>query len=530
MDLSNGQASLTIANLSAANHTIHVNYGGDLFYAPSSGTLTQTVRSAATTTSLASSANPSTFGQPVTFTATVTVVAPGAGVPTGSVQFADGTAVLATAPLSAGQATFSSSTLNPGSHSIRATYVHSPNYSSSRSPVLVQTVGSLYYVSPTGSDSNLGTLTAPFLTINHGVRVLLPGDTLYIRGGTYAESLIDVIPSGVSWSGRVAIAAYPGETVTIQPPFGQDFAVRIRGTNTAYVELDNLIFDGANLSSTGIYIAATSAGSPNHIRLWGCEIKNVHYAQGIELEDAGGVVSYCEIVRSTIHDIGSTKLEHGMYIQGSHNLIDGDTLYNIYGLGIQIHKEGGVNGRDASSNIVRDCLIHNCGVAGSQPSLGLFVGDGNQAYNNVIYAGFDGIVSDGGATNTLIYNNTVYGCSADGIRTGYDDPVSTGIMVKNNISFGNGLWDIRDYGTNTTFQYNLIGQASIGNFGTGATISNNVLSSDPLFVDAAAANFHLQAGSPAIDAGITLALVATDFDGVTRPQGLAYDIGAFEYH
>ena len=94
----------------------------------------------------------------------------------------------------------------PGSHSIRAIYVHSPNYSSSRSPLLVQTVGSLYYVSPTGSDSNLGTLTAPFLTINHGVRVLLPGDTLYIRGGTYAESLIDVIPSGVSWSGRVAIA------------------------------------------------------------------------------------------------------------------------------------------------------------------------------------------------------------------------------------------------------------------------------------------------------------------------------------
>ena len=109
----------------------------------------------------------------------------------------------------------------------------------------------------------------------------------------------------------------------------------------------------------------------------------MHYAQGIELEDAGGVVSYCEILRSTIHDIGSTNLEHGMYIQGSHNLIDGDTLYNTYGLGIQVHKEGGVNGRDASYNIVRDCLIHNSGVAGSQPSLGLFVGDGNQAYNNV---------------------------------------------------------------------------------------------------------------------------------------------------
>src|SRR5438093_5022735 len=42
-------------------------------------------------------------------------------------------------------------------------------------------------------------------------------------------------------------------------------------------------------------------------------------------------------------------------------------------------------------------------------------------------------------------------------------------------------------------------------------------------------NFHLQSTSPAIDAGTTLASVMTDYDGVTRPQGSAYDIGAYEY-
>src|SRR5207302_750960 len=49
------------------------------------------------------------------------------------------------------------------------------------------------------------------------------------------------------------------------------------------------------------------------------------------------------------------------------------------------------------------------------------------------------------------------------------------------------------------------------------------------FVNAAANDFHLQAGSPAIDAGITLAQVPVDADGVSRPQGKAYDIGAYEF-
>ena len=49
-----------------------------------------------------------------------------------------------------------------------------------------------------------------------------------------------------------------------------------------------------------------------------------------------------------------------------------------------------------------------------------------------------------------------------------------------------------------------------------------------MFVNLAANNFHLSAGSPAIDSGATVQL-ATDYDGVPRPQGAAYDIGAYEY-
>ena len=50
-----------------------------------------------------------------------------------------------------------------------------------------------------------------------------------------------------------------------------------------------------------------------------------------------------------------------------------------------------------------------------------------------------------------------------------------------------------------------------------------------MFVNAANRDFHLQTGSPAINAGYdTSSVAARDFDGISRPQGSAVDIGAFE--
>ena len=64
----------------AGNLTIKASYSGDTNFKTSSGTLTQTVDADSTTTAVVSSANPSVFGQSVTFTATVTANAPGAGL------------------------------------------------------------------------------------------------------------------------------------------------------------------------------------------------------------------------------------------------------------------------------------------------------------------------------------------------------------------------------------------------------------------------------------------------------------------
>jgi hypothetical protein len=65
--------------------------------------------------------------------------------------------------------------------------------------------------------------------------------------------------------------------------------------------------------------------------------------------------------------------------------------------------------------------------------------------------------------------------------------------------------------------------------GSGNTEDHN-LTTDPNFVDGAADDLRLQDGSAAIDGGMTIDSVPTDISGVPRPQGIAYAIGAYEYH
>jgi hypothetical protein len=94
-----------------------------------------------TTTALTSSLNPSTYGQSVTFTATVTVTPPGSGTPTGTVTFYDGTTALGSVALASnGQAVYATSALTVGSHSITATYSGDTSFLGSTSPVLTQVV------------------------------------------------------------------------------------------------------------------------------------------------------------------------------------------------------------------------------------------------------------------------------------------------------------------------------------------------------------------------------------------------------
>jgi parallel beta-helix repeat protein len=119
------------------------------------------------------------------------------------------------------------------------------------------------------------------------------------------------------------------------------------------------------------------------------------------------------------------------------------------------------------------------------------------SYNNAS----DGITWH--AVDGLIANNTLYGNARWGIWLN-----NSGNTVRNNIAYQNSSTNIQNDSTNT--------------------LSHN-LTNEPLFVNAAAGDFHLQARSPAIDTGMAVSEVTTDFDKAPRPQGAGVDIGACEY-
>lgn len=135
---SNGIASYATSSLPAGWQTITAVYSGDNNCGTSKGTVSQGVK-LPSTVALRSSLNPSNFGQFVTFTATVT--SPDGGTPQGTVTFKDGSKKLASPILNgSGQATFTSSTLSKGTHSITAVYAGNATYVGSTSSVLSQVV------------------------------------------------------------------------------------------------------------------------------------------------------------------------------------------------------------------------------------------------------------------------------------------------------------------------------------------------------------------------------------------------------
>jgi parallel beta-helix repeat protein len=373
-----------------------------------------------------------------------------------------------------------------------------------------------YFVSKTGNDSSscaqAQSTSTPKLTIGGGLGCLAPGDTLLVRAGTYSESVLNSqsrtqVASGTSWSNKIRIAAYPGETVWMAPTGSQSVVWLILGS---YIEFDGINIDGRNVLGTAFATGETA----HHIRIQNAEIIRGTASGGGESDGVMFGAHYFvnaigsnEAINLRIHG-GYAALGYGIYLSGPNNLVDGCDIYDTSSAGVHIYNGGG---DPADGNIVRNTRIHNLSSSGQDRGWGILVaGSNNQIYNNVIdHLTLTGPSNDAGiyvyyGSGNKLYSNTISHNAMSGI---YIDSGASNTQVMNNIAHASS-------GSNFV------------NAGTGTTQSNNLFGVDPLFVDEHSGDFQLQVGSPAIDSGVIV--VATDRAGVARPQGSGGDIGAYE--
>lgn len=378
--------------------------------------------------------------------------------------------------------------------------------------------GATYYVATNGSDSNPGSLDRAFRSFAQGVSKLQPGDTLYIRGGIYTEQLDLQTPNKTGTAGKyITISGYPGETVTLQHASSVEASygnIKARG-NRGYLKFENLVLDGTNLANKTSGLQLRDGN--HHIALRNVEIKN-HKGTALGIRANNIEVINCKFHDNTSEVDQAGERHYGIYFSGGSNvLIDGNKIYANSGGGIQIYPG------PVSDSILRNNEIYHNNNLSSSNNEGIVVMQnlGNKIinvslYNNLIYLNgvnqpgsshSGGIRVANGVSGTKIWNNTIYGNKGWGVTIQSSSTINS--LVQNNIVYGNSAGQIM-------------------NAGTDSILSNN-LSVDPNFIKPDSFDFRIQARSAAIDGGIDLREVLTDFRNVSRPKGAGHDIGAYEH-
>ncbi len=357
-----------------------------------------------------------------------------------------------------------------------------------------------YYVATDGDDSNPGTEAQPFRTIQHGIDEMSGGDTLYIKSGTYTEGLHG-FPAGTA-ENPTTIMTFPGDTVVINGEWSGYLVWVGYGNHYVTISGPGLVLDGVT-AAQGVSVRA------DYFTLVDVEVKNTERGAVFTNYNCG----YGTYRRLHVYDWGRDGLGHGIYLEGHDNLVEDCVIHDGAGWGIHVYAKPSLPGRPDNNTIRRNRIYDNgWGYDDRAAGIGLYCGEGNLAYNNLVWGMPYGVRVDYGSTEALVYNNTIYNVTT-GIRVGLGSASqgngpATGTRVKNNIVFNCDV-DFRDDGSETVQDHNL-------------------MSVDPLFVDAAHHDFRLQPTSPAIESGITLSEVSDDFVGVSRPQGTGYDIGTYE--
>jgi hypothetical protein len=209
-----------------------------------SGPVTFTIGRAGTTTAVTSSANPSVTAQSVTFTATVGLTTSG-GTPTGTITFADGTTVLGTVAVSNFSATFTTSSLTLGNHSVNATYSGDVNFSGSASSSLTQAV-------------QTATLEPDPLAAGH---------TALFVGGTTGNDSITIVPGSLG-KVQVTVTETSPTSFSYKSAFNISTADRVLafgGTGNDTIKIGTLtlpvVLNGGDGNDTFQFTGAPIAGS-----------------------------------------------------------------------------------------------------------------------------------------------------------------------------------------------------------------------------------------------------------------------------
>jgi hypothetical protein len=259
---------------------------------------------------------------------------------------------------------------------------------------------------------------------------------------------------------------------------------------------------------------------------------------------AGGIAGNgtdVTIYGNHIHDIDGGTLNHCIYLDTGatqvdigynhiHNCLGGNIIQTFDNLGMEDLKQISIH-----HNQLHDGNRYGLNIADSTQSLNAW----DNVIYNVAYAAVRFNVS-GSATNVNVFNNTIY--NANTVSSGDDAPVvnqwtlGSGVArFQNNIVAKGPNSKSDDYFINSgsgspKLEKNLWFGLNIGAPSADATALAKSDAQDPLFVNAAAGDFHLKDGSPAIDAATATTAVAVtdDLDLGARPKGAANDLGAYE--
>ena len=335
---------------------------------------------------------------------------------------------------------------------------------SSLPPPLGPSTGQTFYVATTGSDSNPGTLASPWRNVQKAFDTLQPGQRALVRAGTYAESL-DMARAGTA-AAPITVENYPGERPIVNGGGQRPLEVSSSG---AYFRLRGFILQNSPYNSGGnvdLY--------GHHLEISGNEVRNAQ-DQGIYSDEDS---HHAQILGNWIHHNGQGVIHqsHGIYLQGNDHLVANNVIHDhVEGFGIQVYD------RNSRSIITA---------------------------NTVTGAGHSGIVvgGSGGVDNIRVVNNVFAFNAHYGIS--HDSSCPTASRADHNVVFGNP-W----------------GQTQGGC--SGLDYSGGNRTTDPLFVNYAGRDLHVNAGSPAVDYALPEFSPGGDFDGRARPQA-APDSGAFE--